>query len=651
MGRIWLIAVLLIAGFSGCLSDTDLQDASTDIEAAAPVGGESTERTYRPNVWLLDTPIPANTRISGGAEPSILTSKDGSTIWIGDTSGLYLSNDQGATWQEGADPFLASADGWTLAEDDAGNFYFATTTTVTLSIARSSDNGRTADHVDHIADAAPVADRPWIAARGDGEVVMFMYDFGRSNSETCVHSTDGGETWLDRGLLTASPQGGNTVFDKDGNFYVGEDAGRIWKFNGTCLQDAGAKDMFNRDLGANNMLQIQYEDDDFYMAAVGSGNRDILLAGSQGWSDYPTVMKVSPPVLKGNAFPTISVHEGQVAVAWYGSETPGDPSDAAYNGAFNVYLAVIDGFWSESPSVRHVRITEEPNHVGDICMAGIGCTDEESDRDLLDYFMIDHDIHGGMHIAYGDDGDSSIRKVSYAYVPPMPAEAPEATPETSPDANGDAPPIVAFTVLEHDTKVKVDASATVDPEGQPMQYVWDWGDGRTDTGVKAFHEYASFGAVEINLTVVDAAGNEAWKTERLVVGDDAPYKDPLADWTYTPDSPFVGQPVYFSDLSSDPDGTIESWAWDFGDGGRSNESSPTHTYARPGSFNVRLVVADDWQNTDQYVQRITVEEAPEEPVNQSPTAEKSTPGLGLVGLMVSLCLAVALISLRRRFSS
>ncbi len=47
--------------------------------------------------------------------------------------------------------------------------------------------------------------------------------------------------------------------------------------------------------------------------------------------------------------------------------------------------------------------------------------------------------------------------------------------------------------------------------------------------------------------------------------------------------------------SSDPDGTVASYAWDFGDGQSATTSQPTvsHTYAAPGAYTVALTVTDD----------------------------------------------------------
>ncbi len=45
--------------------------------------------------------------------------------------------------------------------------------------------------------------------------------------------------------------------------------------------------------------------------------------------------------------------------------------------------------------------------------------------------------------------------------------------------------------------------------------------------------------------------------------------------------------------SSDPDGVITSYRWDFGDGATSHETNPSHTYLEHGQYPVRLTVVDN----------------------------------------------------------
>lgn len=60
-----------------------------------------------------------------------------------------------------------------------------------------------------------------------------------------------------------------------------------------------------------------------------------------------------------------------------------------------------------------------------------------------------------------------------------------------------------------------------------------------------------------------------------------------------PAAPVAGSPASFTDTSSDPDGSIVAWHWEFGDGATSSASNPSHTYATLGEYRVRLTVTDD----------------------------------------------------------
>jgi alpha-tubulin suppressor-like RCC1 family protein len=58
--------------------------------------------------------------------------------------------------------------------------------------------------------------------------------------------------------------------------------------------------------------------------------------------------------------------------------------------------------------------------------------------------------------------------------------------------------------------------------------------------------------------------------------------------------------------SHDPDGTIASYAWDFGDGGTSTDPAPQHTYAADGTYSVTLTVTDNEGATGQAATSVTV---------------------------------------------
>jgi photosystem II stability/assembly factor-like uncharacterized protein len=64
---------------------------------------------------------------------------------------------------------------------------------------------------------------------------------------------------------------------------------------------------------------------------------------------------------------------------------------------------------------------------------------------------------------------------------------------------------------------------------------------------------------------------------------------PIASYDYLT----TGLSVALTDTSVDPDGTLVSWAWDFGDGATSGEQHPTHVFGAAGTYHVWLTVTDD----------------------------------------------------------
>ncbi len=82
---------------------------------------------------------------------------------------------------------------------------------------------------------------------------------------------------------------------------------------------------------------------------------------------------------------------------------------------------------------------------------------------------------------------------------------------------------------------------------------------------------------------------------------------PLAVFTATPSSGTVPLTVSFdASASSDPDGVITSYIWDYGDGNTSSGVSSAHTYTSTGTFNAQLTVTDNRGSSTSNSTTITV---------------------------------------------
>jgi PKD repeat protein len=97
---------------------------------------------------------------------------------------------------------------------------------------------------------------------------------------------------------------------------------------------------------------------------------------------------------------------------------------------------------------------------------------------------------------------------------------------------------------------------------------------------------------------------------------EAPNSAPTA--AFTPPTCTAGQSCQFNDNSSDSDGNVVAWTWNFGDGGTSDQKDPSHVYAAPGTYDVKLTVGDNDGATAEVTQQVTVSSAP--PTNGAPVA-------------------------------
>ena len=150
------------------------------------------------------------------------------------------------------------------------------------------------------------------------------------------------------------------------------------------------------------------------------------------------------------------------------------------------------------------------------------------------------------------------------------------------------PPVAAFTATASGLTVNVNGSGSSDPDGTIASHSWTFGDGGTATGATASRTYAAGGTYTVTLTVTDDRGLTDTETRSVTVS--GPNQPPAASFTTSVDDLTVSVDAAASD---DPDGTIASYAWNFGDGGTGTGETDSHTYGAAGSYTVSLTVTDD----------------------------------------------------------
>jgi len=128
-----------------------------------------------------------------------------------------------------------------------------------------------------------------------------------------------------------------------------------------------------------------------------------------------------------------------------------------------------------------------------------------------------------------------------------------------------------------------------DPDGSIALASWSFGDGATASGLNVAHSYATAGTYTATLTVVDNKGASDTDTATITVQNRPPNANAGPDETGMQNTSFTLN----GSGSADPDGSIVTYAWTFGDGTTGTGAMPGHSYTAPGTYTAWLTVTDN----------------------------------------------------------
>ncbi len=169
--------------------------------------------------------------------------------------------------------------------------------------------------------------------------------------------------------------------------------------------------------------------------------------------------------------------------------------------------------------------------------------------------------------------------------------------------------------------VTLSSQQSSDPNGNPLTYTWNFGDGspvETTTNATVVHMYTASASVVANLTVTDVVGLQNWSSINVTCDGLAPTPViSVQGFTIVNNAIAVNQrqTVYFNGSYSKDDavtagdnlGIIDHVQFDWGDGNVSarvawtvENQNVSHAYENSGQYNVTLNVTDvvgNWKNT------------------------------------------------------
>ena len=302
--------------------------------------------------------------------------------------------------------------------------------------------------------------------------------------------------------------------------------------------------------------------------------------------------------------------EGAFAFAYEVNELPQEivitsPTAGVYDSAAT-QLSLVYSLPNQDPVANDDAYSTDEDATLNVTAPGVLGNDSDADGDSLTAVLDTGSSNGTLTLnadgsfTYTPDSDFNGIDSFIYHANDDSADSNTATVNITIDAVND-PPVagddsisvdeggsVMAEVLSNDTDPDSSLSyanvTVIDPPSNGSATVCSWGINYTHDGSETISDTFTY-------QVDDGAGGSDTAIVTVTINpvNDPPVADPNGPYSGT-----VGVPViFYGSNSSDCDGTIVSYHWDFGDGAAGSGVSPAHTYSANGTYTVTLTVIDN----------------------------------------------------------
>ena len=527
-----------------------------------------------------------------------------------------------------------------------------------------------------------------------GDTLTYEWDFGDANlkvaGQVAAHSYSGAGTYTvtltvtDSGGLTGVDTATVTVVDPNANVPptavasaspTRAEVNTSISFDGSTSTDSdGSIVSYAWDFDGDGAATDATTNHSF--ATPGTYQVSLTVTDDDGASDTATVsVTIDPPNVAPAARATASPTRAEVntSISFDGStSTDSDGSIVSYAwdfdgdgaatgattnhsfatpGTYQVSLTVTDDDGASDTAT--VTVTIDPPNVAPTAVATASPTTAEVGTNISFDGSGSTDLDGSI-VSYGwsfdDGGTATGETVSHSFAAAGTHSATltvtdnkgasdaatvsvtvTAPPNVTPTAVASANP----TTAEAGTNISFDGSASTDSDGSIVSHTWSFDDGGTATGATVSHSFSAVGGHSATLTVTDNDG--ATDTATVSVTINAANVAPTAVASASPTTAEVGTNISFDGSgSSDPDGSIVSYAWDFGDGATGTGATATHSFGAAGTYQVALTVTDNDGASGSATVTVTINASPPPPpsggttIYFTSTGKNVIPGVGTV---------------------